>query len=594
MSKLAELKSRLARLRRMRRTARLSTACGGMLLAVLWLLAGMFAVDWLLEMTRGQRVVMLVIGAGVLLWAFRRYAAPWLRHGESLLDVALLVERQQEIDSDLVAALQFETPEAHAWGSPQLEQAVIDYVAEFGQGMNVMEGLDRRQMTRRLALCCATLAAVALVVVAAPRHTSAFLQRLALSSIHYPSETQLHRVVINGQEVRLLPASRITAKCPYGEPLNFEVLCGGKLPEDGRVELRTEGGLETTVALARGTGETGEMAATSSKGASPPALVTTVSADASANGGATYQGQLPRLVDTVYCQFYLGDLWTEPARIEVIPLPKVEFQLRPVPPEYARGVEKEKSDGSSRHISVIAGSRVELDVECENKRLAKAVLVVEEEEYPLLPRPESGDESNLARKWQLPLEGTPLDEVRAPLTYEIAAEDEDGLVPMRPIQGSIRIMDDRPPRIFGRVAVRRVVPDAEQEIEFEATDDFGLARLRLRVQALRAEEMPDKEAVYEIHDFPEPRLRRRTDDWPLRGNYLLHLSPFSLSKGDRLQLVLEATDYRGSGEGITTQSEPISLIVTDQSGVLADLTESDEKLLEEFGTIINLNVGDKQ
>ncbi|MBC8076020.1 MAG: hypothetical protein H7Y32_08100, partial [Chloroflexales bacterium] len=47
------------------------------------------------------------------------------------LDIALMVERQQKIDSDLVAAIQFESPEAKRWGSTQLEGAVIDYVAEF-------------------------------------------------------------------------------------------------------------------------------------------------------------------------------------------------------------------------------------------------------------------------------------------------------------------------------------------------------------------------------------------------------------------------------------------------------------------------------
>ena len=82
-------------------------------------------------------------------WAFWRFTRPLMGQSESEIDMALLVERQQEIDSDLVAAIQFEAPEAARWGSPQLESAVIDYVASVGRGINVFEGFSREQMLRR-------------------------------------------------------------------------------------------------------------------------------------------------------------------------------------------------------------------------------------------------------------------------------------------------------------------------------------------------------------------------------------------------------------------------------------------------------------
>ena len=71
-------------------------------------------------------MVSLGIAIAVGIWAYRKFAAPWLAKRESDIDMALLVERQNKIDSDLVAALQFESPEAKGWGSVRLEDAVID------------------------------------------------------------------------------------------------------------------------------------------------------------------------------------------------------------------------------------------------------------------------------------------------------------------------------------------------------------------------------------------------------------------------------------------------------------------------------------
>ena len=88
------------------------------MVAALWLLVAFFALDVLFQMTVAQRaIVWLVVAAGTI-WAFRRYTRPFLGVRETELDMALLVERQQQIDSDVVAALQFETPEARRWGSP--------------------------------------------------------------------------------------------------------------------------------------------------------------------------------------------------------------------------------------------------------------------------------------------------------------------------------------------------------------------------------------------------------------------------------------------------------------------------------------------
>src|SRR5262249_51046657 len=146
------IRSRLGVLRRRRQMVRWGIALTALALALLLTLVAAFALDWFFDMTRLQRVITLALGIGILVWVYRRFARPWFTIQESDIDMALLVERQQKIDGDVVAALQFEGADAQRWGSTQLRTAVIDYVADFGKGLNVLEGFSARDLTRRLAV----------------------------------------------------------------------------------------------------------------------------------------------------------------------------------------------------------------------------------------------------------------------------------------------------------------------------------------------------------------------------------------------------------------------------------------------------------
>ena len=120
-----------------------------MVTAVLWTLVAVFIFDVVFQFGIPERVVLILIGAGIVAWAGHRFTRPLLGVKETDEDIALMVERQQQLDSDLVAALQFEKPEAAKWGSVQLETAVIDYVADVGRGINVFDGFSKEQMIRR-------------------------------------------------------------------------------------------------------------------------------------------------------------------------------------------------------------------------------------------------------------------------------------------------------------------------------------------------------------------------------------------------------------------------------------------------------------
>lgn len=577
MTQLSELRTQLAMLRRRRQLVRWGTAYAALALAVLWTLAAALLLDVAFEMSRPQRLVMLVVSALIVYWAARRFTLPWLAQRETELDVALLVERQQKIDSDLVAALQFESPGSEHWGSPQLKQAVVDYVAEFGRGWNVFEGFSQRGLTRRAALVGVTAAACGLGALLAPEYVSTFLNRFLLGSAHYPTATRIERLFVNGREVDWNAGSGAPLKAPYGQPLRLEVLAAGVLPAQGRADLRTLGaGLETHLDLL-------------------PA----------SERPSAFGGELAKLIDSVRFQLFLGDAWTDPLDLVIVPLPVVEMKLTPTPPAYARGAQADVTEGS-RQLSVIEGSRVELQIACANKRLKEAWITIEGRRYPLTKTAEAKWPADAAAAgtsqpassgeiWTLAVDKGPLARVEKPTTLELQVTDEDDLQLEHPLLAGIRIKVDQRPRISAEVVTKFVLPAASPRIEFRASDDYGIGQLLVHLQATRADGTVQELPVQSIPDPRQPNSDSRepilADRLPLKEAYRLDLSPLKLVKGDQLQVVLEAIDYRGTAAGQSARSEPLNLQVTDESGVLAAISESDEKSARQLDAIITRQLG---
>ena len=235
ITRLGVLRQQLVNVRRRRYSTRVAAALLAMGLAMLGTLAGIFLLDWQLTMSRPQRLVALAIGAGAIAWAWRRFARPLLARREGDLDVALLIQREQKIDSDLVAALQFESPEASRWGSPHLERAVIDRVAHFSRREDVGEKLTHGEpVLRRGLLLAATFAALIAAVAWQPRYAGTFLLRLAFASRHYPTATQIDEVQLNGQPV----IDGDTIRAGYGQPIRFAIRATGELPGQMPTDVR--------------------------------------------------------------------------------------------------------------------------------------------------------------------------------------------------------------------------------------------------------------------------------------------------------------------------------------------------------------------
>jgi hypothetical protein len=560
MTRLAEFRRRLHRLKQRRRNVRLGAAYSGLALALLGILAAAFLVDWFLDLNRLQRAISLVLCGSLLVWAFRRYTLPWLRRRETDLDMVLLVEKQERIDSDLIAAIQFDSPQASAGGSILLQRAVIDRAAAAAGAINVMRGLDRRGLDRRLQMLILAVVVWAAVAVGSPRHVAAFFNRLFLGSRYYPSRTIIDSIAINGRMVHPQFPSQTPLRVVCGQSVQFEVHCSGQLPGGGEVQITAvRDGLSTAIALAP-----------------------------LADRHGVYVGQLPRLVDDATYRISAGDAWTDSGRVIVGQLPALEIRLEVVPPSYTA-----KDSGplwmptGLRQATVIEGSRVSVHLDSD-KPLNQATATIAGHDY-LLKRSVNPEANQAGPRfhWVLdPTDDMPLMAVREPVRYAIQINDAEDQQLERPLEGMIRVQADAPPRVAAAVVTRSVLPGAVPTIYVRAVDDYGVASLALAYEVVRADGQTEENElpIYSLREGQPPEKN-------IEREYVFALGPLKLAKDDTVKVAIRATDFRGRQEGKSTAADPLVLQVTDEQGVLAAMLEADKQSATELKGMIQRQLG---
>ena len=578
-TQLGQLRSKLSRLQSTRKLIRWGNGFSLLATAAVAILVVAFLADWLLDMSRAQRFVLLGLVLVAAVWAFRKFTAPWLKQKEDLVELALQVESRQGIDSDLVAAMQFEKSEAKTWGSPDLENAVISQVADLSPKLDVFAGFSSQDFRRRILIAVAAAALMGGWAVALPGYFGAFFNRLLLGAESYPTDTQIVRIEVNGEAI-LDQGKVIEHSSPYGAPLSFVVTGGGELPADGIGRIRIEsldGNIATDIEITSSAAKTDE----DEKGGSKTKPENSSS--------AVFRGELPRLMDSVSFRVYLGDARSQPLRIDAIPLPAVDVEIEVTPPDYAKEFAARQTDGktSRRQLSVIEGSRVELAVRSLNKKLETAKLWVGEDEYALTAGEKAQDGK---QRWSFDVTGTPFESVSEPLKYRIEVTDTEGLTLESPIHGTLRLKNDQAPRTAASLRTRKVVPTASPPILWTASDDFGLSKVVAQVQVARADGEVEED---EVNIAAPPANKPRPES--LRGEYRLDLEKYKLVKGDELKVMFVVWDYRGSLEPQKSFSEPLILSVTDQQGILSGLLQTDEESAKQLDAIIRreLGIGEK-
>jgi hypothetical protein len=559
----------LRSLGRRRRAARLAIGYSALIVAAVWLLVGVFLADWLLDMSPAQRLVVMGVAVAGLVWAFVRLTRPWLGPRETLIDLALLVQGQHHIDSDLVAALQFERPEAARWGSVDMERAVIEQVDRASRRLEIMLGISTRRLMVRLAILALTLGVVAALGWLHREDVAVFFNRLAMGSDRYRTGTTIRELAINGQSVDLSAPNGEEVRCAYGQPVRFEVTCAGRLPPTGRAVLKCEGSPEKEVALQP------------------------------RRRAEVYVGQSDRLLDTASCRVVVGDDRTRPVRLVVAPPPVVDVFLDVTPPSYAAGPAPTETVTGLRQLAVVEGSRVRVRITAD-KELREAAITIKplQEDAAQTGEATAGKPHAMKRldhrpvgdakardAWALEPAGTPLEKLIEPVRYALQVTDAEGLQLERPIEGVIRVVADQPPQVFASARVQLVIPKARPTIDFQAADDYGLAEIKIFSEVIHADGSPGEKQEVTVYALSpgEPPSKN------IQQSHALVLAPLGAQKGDKIKVVVQAVDHRGGPgkpQGKAAESEPIELQVTDLDGILAAILEADRESARQYQTMI--------
>ena len=564
MTKLAELRSQLSTVVARRRTARRVIGLSAVVLAVLWGVAGFFLLDWLFSLGRLERLVLLLVIAGAVGTVYWIFARPWLWRREDEVDVALIVEKQRGIDSDLVAALEFEQPHAQAWGSANLREAVIEYVTDYGRDWNLLADFPRDQMARRAIMVGVTVGILMLIAALLPRHFYVMLNRLALGSMHYPTRTQIEEIALGSETFALTPYGQhnIASRRPFGEEVELTVKCSSSTepPAQGTLRLRgTSAGTKTTLTL-----------------------------EADPKEAGIYRARLPRLVDTLAWTVELGDAWTDSATLEVVPRPVVELKAHATPPDYAKNRVAADAKGATnrRQLSVFEGSRVDLEIACGNKKLKSATVRFDSSnnklELPMVAADDTGE------RFKLDADKTPLAEVTAPVHFTINVVDEDDLSTERPIEGTISVEIDRPPQAEMQLAVKKCVPGAAPPIEFVANDDYGVSAVLLHAKIRRAADGKTENVVRTVWRPGQPAPSKSL---PMKNSFSFDLVPLKLTPGDQVALTLEVQDYRGKRKSESALTPPEIVSIIDLAAFNSAQSEYDTRSEQLYGDIISRLIG---
>lgn len=535
MSGLHTFRSRLARLRYQRALVRWQTAVARALMLGITALSSLLLVDLLLRLETVPRAAVILVAVSVVAWQVIRRVGPHLSRNETVVDVALLLERMHGVDSDLVAALQFESSANGSAGSLELQQAVIERAAKLSETLDFRSAVPKDDARR-----AAWYAAIAVLFVAVgwlvfPNHASAFWNRLCLGDAQYPTRTSIDEVTINGRTD--------AASVVEGETAVFRVTCAGITPDEGTVRLRgIETGDSTSVKLKR-VNEKSDV--------------------------AIYEAGGPALNEPVEVSIQVGDAITRPRHVAIVRRPLVELTIEAVAPTY---MQRETIRQQERYVQVMEGSSVELSIRCTNgKRLTQARFALiaggkqtaESEAIAFASVDQSG------MKWLLNVEASGLTRVDEDFQFRVAVVDADGLGTYHPIEGAIRVRSDRAPTATLATLHHAILPNAGPAIVYTAEDDFGVGALVLHGRRAGTHREPAEADSFTL-DLLLPEATT-----PVRAEHVLDLRPLKLVEGDKALVWIEVTDYRGDWPGVSTLSEPIELEVTDERGVLDAILRSD-------------------
>ena len=506
----AELQTKILDARRVWKRSIFWAGFAIVLTGIIAVFVGEAIIDWLMPLPSFVRIALLAAGVGVTGYLLYKYLIQPLRAALTLRDIALNVEQNHpDLEDRLVSAIEFGNREATDPIEAHMLQRLIEDTTQRVKSIDFKATVDHRRTRKHVGIA-------ALVVVGC-----------CVLALLFPTElhTSLSRVLIPWEKTEPVLTTKLTV-----DPGNVRILRGKSLP----IHVTVTGKSADKVVLTYENAQAQETATAESQSAQQQINMLQNPDD---KRGFAYE--IFNIDADI--EYYVGanETTSERYTVEVFEMPKVtDISVAYTYPDYT-GLKPVVQTGTG-DIQAVIGTQAEIKL-TTNKAIQTATFSLKMD-----VKPEKDETQQPASTQMVISDGNILTttvDVSADGTYTVDLLGIDGFNNEIPIEYAIKAIPDALPEVVIKEPGRDIKTTklGEVEIMAEATDDYGIAALKLMyrvgaddLQALTLEtSTPDavvKDGV--------PTGQRRVAD----GSYTFYLEEFDVEPGDIISYYAHAVD----------------------------------------------------
>ena len=450
----AELQARILDARRVWKRSLFWTGFAIVLTGVIALFAGEAIVDWLMPLPSPVRIALLTVGVGVTGYLLYKYLVQPLRASLTLRDVALNVERNHpNLEDRLVSAIEFGDRESTDPIEAHMLQRLLEDTTQRTEGIDFKATIDHSRTRKHVGIA-------ALVFVGC-----------CVLSLLFPKEihTSLLRVFSPWEKTDPILTTHLTV-----EPGSARILRGKSLPIHVTVTGKSTEKVVLTYQNARESNATTDEIETTKQQIN-------MLRNPSDKRGFAYE--IFNIDADMEYYIVANEVTSERYMVEVFDMPRVtEISVAYTYPDYTRL--KPVVQTGTGDIQAVVGTRAELKI-VTNKAIQTAKFTLKTDAGQVsffqglteTPEPEStqmviSDGNTLTTAIDVVADGK----------YTVELLCIDGFNNEIPIEYNIRAIPDAAPEVVIKEPGRDIKTTklGEVEIVAEATDDYGIAELKLR------------------------------------------------------------------------------------------------------------------
>ena len=472
-------------------------------------------VDWLMPLPSFVRVAFLTVGVGVTGYLLYKYLIRPLREALTLRDVALNVERNHpNLEDRLVSAIQFGNQEATDPIEAHMLQRLLDDTIQRVEGIDFKATIDHSVTRKRVGIA-------ALVVVGC-----------CVLALLFPKElhTSLLRVLVPWEKTDPVLTTKLIV-----EPGDARILRGKSLP----IHVTVTGKSAEKVVL---TYENLQQQETATAETKAPQQQINMLQNPDDKRGFAYE--IFNIDADIEYYVVANEATSERYIVEVFEMPKItEISVAYTYPDYT-GLKPVVQTGTG-DIQAVVGTQAEIRL-TTNKAIQTATFL------------QRGDvkrkDSDVVSTEMVISNGSILTttvDVVEDGTYTVELLCIDGFNNEIPIEYTIKAIPDAVPEVVIKEPGRDIKTTklGEVEIVAEATDDYGIAELKLmyRVGSNELQELIMESSDPVVETETAAPIQRRVAE----GRYTFYLEEFDVEPGDVVSYYARAVDnntHTGPGE----------------------------------------------